>query len=42
MTNTLHFREDGTFTIVQFTDLHVQNGEPEDEQTAALMILVLT
>jgi hypothetical protein len=41
MTNPLRFREDGTFTIVQFTDLHVQNGEPEDLLTEALMAEVL-
>ncbi len=41
MTNRLRFRQDGTFTIVQFTDLHVQNGEPQDKQTAALMAEVL-
>ena len=38
---TLRFRPDGTFTIVQFTDLHWQNGEPADLQTAKLMAEVL-
>ena len=33
----LRFRPDGTFTIVQFTDLHFKNGEAADEQTSALM-----
>ncbi len=37
----LHFRADGTFTIVQFTDLHVKNGEPQDEETVALMAAIL-
>ena len=37
----LKFREDGTFTIVQFTDLHWKNGEPEDVQTYSLMKSVL-
>jgi 3',5'-cyclic AMP phosphodiesterase CpdA len=37
----LRFREDGTFTIVQFTDLHWKNGEPEDLQTYALMKQIL-
>jgi hypothetical protein len=37
----LCFRENGTFTIVQFTDLHWQNGEPEDLQTYSLMKLIL-
>ena len=41
MTHILRFREDSTFTIAQFTDLHVKNGEPEDELTAALMAAVL-
>jgi hypothetical protein len=33
----LKFRSDGGFTIVQFTDLHWQNGQPADLQTANLM-----
>lgn len=37
----LRFRADGTFTIVQFTDTHWNNGEPADERTHALMELVL-
>jgi predicted MPP superfamily phosphohydrolase len=37
----LRFRADGAFTIAQFTDLHVQNGEPADAQTVALMADVL-
>jgi predicted MPP superfamily phosphohydrolase len=37
----VQFREDGTFTIVQFTDLHWKNGEPEDLQTHALMKQIL-
>jgi 3',5'-cyclic AMP phosphodiesterase CpdA len=37
----LRFRADGTFTIVQFTDLHVQNGQAADLETAALMCEVL-
>lgn len=37
----LRMRADDTFTIVQFTDTHVTNGAPEDEQTAALMAQVL-
>jgi hypothetical protein len=41
MADNLHFRTDGTFTIVQFTDMHFKNGEPEDEQTSALMAEVL-
>jgi len=38
---SLCFRPDGTFTIAQFTDLHWQNGEPEDLRTTALMGRVL-
>lgn len=33
----LQFREDGTFTIVQFTDIHWKNGRPEDEDSYSLM-----
>ncbi len=33
----LRLRSDGTFTIVQFTDIHWNNGEPADDQTRALM-----
>ncbi len=41
MSRQLSFRPDGTFTIVQFTDLHWKNGEPEDHRTRALMELTL-
>ncbi|WP_310735599.1 metallophosphoesterase family protein [Cohnella herbarum] len=37
----LTFRPDGTFTIVQFTDLHWKNGGPSDQRTQALMESVL-
>ncbi|MBP1963367.1 putative MPP superfamily phosphohydrolase [Paenibacillus aceris] len=37
----LFFRENGTFTIVQFTDLHWKNGEPEDFRTYSLMKNIL-
>lgn len=37
----LRFRSDGSFVIAQFTDLHWKNGEPEDQQTRALMEQVL-
>lgn len=37
----LSFRENGTFTIVQFTDLHWQNGEPNDIRTYSLMKSIL-
>ena len=33
----LKFREDKTFKIVQFTDIHWQNGVSADQQSAALM-----
>ncbi len=33
----LHFREDGTFTVVQFTDIHWRNGDKFDQRSAALM-----
>lgn len=41
MNHKLSFRTDGTFTIVQFTDLHWKNGEPKDMRTKALMERVL-
>jgi len=37
----LRLRSDGTFTIVQFTDIHWNNGEPADEQTRAVMERIL-
>jgi hypothetical protein len=37
----LRFRSDGTFTIVQFTDIHWHNSEPDDFRTRALMERVL-
>ena len=42
MPPALRFRPDGSFTIVQFTDTHVTNGEAADEQTATLMRAILT
>ncbi|WP_334073503.1 MULTISPECIES: metallophosphoesterase family protein [Paenibacillus] len=41
MNQRLTFGEDGTFTIVQFTDLHWKNGNEIDRQSRALMELVL-
>lgn len=38
----LRFRDDQTFTIVQFTDVHWRNGEEADRRTEALMERVLT
>jgi hypothetical protein len=41
----LKFREDGTFTIVQFTDMHIGDGKEEekfnDDRTAALVERIL-
>lgn len=37
----LKFRQDGTFTIVQATDLHLENMEPADHQTLKLLGEVL-
>ena len=37
----LRFRADGTFTVVQLTDLHWHNGEPEDLRTVELVGTVL-
>lgn len=38
---SLRFRADRTFTIVQLTDVHWKNGEPEDQRTRALIEGVL-
>ena len=37
MKNTLKFRSDRRFKIVQFTDIHWENGEEPDQQSAALI-----
>lgn len=37
----LPFRSDGSFVIVQFTDLHISDGAQADRQTTALMSKVL-
>lgn len=42
MEKTLRFRENGKFTIVQFTDIHWHNGEAADRRTAALMEQITT
>lgn len=41
MNRTLRMRADGTFTIVQFTDLHWNDGSSTDLRTRALMERVL-
>ena len=41
MGRELKFREDGTFSIVQFTDVHWMNGNEKDMKTSALMRMVL-
>lgn len=38
---TLQFRSNGTFTVVQFTDIHWQNGDEFDIQSRAVMELVM-
>ncbi len=38
---TLRFRPDGSFTIVQLTDVHWHNGEPDDLRSLALIERVL-
>lgn len=38
---SLSFRPDNAFRIIQFTDLHWQNGEPVDVRTSALMEMAL-
>ncbi|WP_438444056.1 metallophosphoesterase family protein [Gorillibacterium sp. sgz5001074] len=37
----LYFRQDGTFTIAQFTDIHWKNGEEPDRRSHALMKRIL-
>lgn len=37
MDKTLHFRADGTFRIVQFTDIHYTDDNEEDHKTVRLM-----
>ncbi|UVI29482.1 metallophosphoesterase family protein [Paenibacillus spongiae] len=41
MAHHLKLREDGSFTIVQFTDVHWQNGEEADLQSEELMKRIL-
>ncbi|HEY4390326.1 MAG TPA: metallophosphoesterase family protein [Paenibacillus sp.] len=41
MSRRLSYREDGTFTIVQFTDLHWKTGTDADQNTRKLMELTL-
>lgn len=41
MKRNLSFRQDGSFTIVQFTDLHWMDGRAEDQLTRELMERVL-
>lgn len=42
MNSKLRFREDGTFKIVQFTDIHWKDGNEEDQRSRTLMERVLT
>ncbi len=37
MKNVLKFQENKRFKIIQFTDIHWQNGDPADQKSAALM-----
>ncbi|GHH97782.1 metallophosphoesterase family protein [Neobacillus kokaensis] len=39
--NQLTFKQDGTFKIVQFTDLHWENGDDKDLETNRLMETIL-
>ncbi|WP_339314891.1 metallophosphoesterase family protein [Paenibacillus sp. FSL R10-2734] len=41
MNHRMTYREDGTFTIIQFTDVHWQDGLELDQQTQAVMRTVL-
>ena len=37
MEKKLHFREDGTFRILQLTDIHYTEDDERDHRTVALM-----
>ena len=41
MNKLLHFDNEGTFKIVQFTDLHWCDGKPEDLRTSELMEMII-
>ncbi len=41
MSKALKFRDDKTFTIIQFTDIHWHNGEMLDRETQNLMTMAL-
>ncbi|WP_284645732.1 metallophosphoesterase family protein [Paenibacillus silviterrae] len=41
MRHSLAFRQDGTFTITQFTDIHWKDGGPADQRSRRLMEIVL-
>lgn len=41
MSRQLSFRQDGTFKIMQFTDLHYMDGRAEDLQTRELMEITM-
>lgn len=41
-TDTLRFREDGTFKIAQFTDLHLDPGSPGKDQTLTILREIIT
>ncbi|WP_282935768.1 metallophosphoesterase family protein [Paenibacillus sp. RC67] len=41
MKQSLSFRQDGTFTIVQFTDVHMKSGGEADDRTLSLMQMIL-
>lgn len=41
MRQNLSFRQDGTFRLVQFTDLHWMDGRAEDQRTRELMERIL-
>ncbi|MFD0960819.1 metallophosphoesterase family protein [Paenibacillus chungangensis] len=41
MNQSMQYREDGTFTIIQFTDVHWHDGQELDRQTEAVMRTVL-
>ena len=37
MNNRLYFKNDGTFKVMQFTDIHYTNDDADDARTTAMM-----
>ena len=37
MNNRLYFKNDGTFKVMQFTDIHYTNDDADDARTTEMM-----